>query len=661
MAGIFSPVKKMASISALSLLLWLLSISLIKQDDALKDAATRIGSLYVQRTKALDSFLQAYPRYFYDSAYAVREHKYEQLCYYFKQATCFLSYFEPQLYTNDLVGPFHFSKNTKKGFFRGITEAWLFQGPIGNESDSVLLKEYSKQDSLDQIDFIITATASYRDVLRRSHYDDHITGISLPILFDALRKELFRISVIDLANSDFIIDQAALPSLAGSMDSWCSYTAELAKALPASANNLALQFTHLSNGARQFLASVQDEQTFDRMLFTRQYLIPLGQTLTQMQVALQVPFDGQPAAIRPDAASLYEKGVFNIDYFAPDSNGSYSPEKAALGELLFFDPILSDNNRRACASCHKPNKAFTDGNTKSVSFGFGELPRNSPTVINAGFQKKLFWDLRAASLEDQLDSVVNSTEEMHSSFRGVIAKINASPEYIAAFQKAFPGTRTTGITREHVKYAIAVYERTLTGLNSRFDQYMQGNDETLSREEINGFNVFMGKAKCGTCHFAPLFNGSIPPFFDISDHHALGVPVRDTMTKYKIDPDPGLMKINGEPYEQFSFKVPTVRNAAFTAPYMHNGVYRTLEQVVDFYDKAAGMQFIRDMRPDVTDIPFFTILPIGLKLTSAEKTDLIAFIRALTDTSAAASVPRHLPAFEAPFAKLNTRTIGGDY
>lgn len=642
-------------------MLWLLSLSFIKKDNALKDASDTIKSLYLQRTKSLDSFLQAYPRYFYDSAYPVREHKYEQLCYYFKRAACFLSYFEPDLYTNELVGPFHFSKNAKKRFFQGITEAWLFQGPIGNETDSALVKDFSKQDSLDQIDFIASATASYREVLRRSHYHDHITGMSLPILFDALRKELFRISVIDLGNSDFIIDQAALPSLNGSIDSWLCYTAELAKALPPSANSLAFQFTGLSNGARQFLAGAQDEQTFDRMVFTRKYLIPLGQTLTQLQTSLGIPFARQPSAIRSDAASLYEKNVFNPDYFAPESNGAYSPEKAALGELLFFDPILSDNNRRACASCHKPNKAFTDGNTKSVSFGFGELPRNSPTVINAGFQKKLFWDLRAASLEDQLDSVVNNPEEMHSSFRGVIAKINASPEYTAAFHKAFPETKTSDISRQQIKIAIAVYERTLTGLNSRFDQYMQGSDGALTRAEIDGFNVFMGKGKCGTCHFAPLFNGSMPPFFDISDHHSLGVPIRDTMTKYKIDPDPGFMKINGDPYEQFSFKVPTIRNATLTAPYMHNGVYRTLDQVVDFYDKAAGMQFSRDMGPDVTGIPFFTILPIQLKLTNAEKADLIAFIGALTDTSAAASVPRHLPAFNAPFAKLNARAIGGDY
>jgi cytochrome c peroxidase len=641
--------RKTTLISALFLLL----LAFTYRGNNLTGAASGISRLYIQHTRSLDSFLKTYPRYFYDSSYPVREHKYEQLCYYFKAATCFLSYFEPDLYTNELVGPFHFAKNNKTGFFKGVTDAWLFQGPIGNETDSALRKDFSKKDSLDQIEFISQATAAYRNALSHSHYEDHLKNIPLPTLFDALRKELFRISTIDLGNSDFIIDQAALPSIKGSMDSWLDYTSELAKELPPSEK---AQFTALAAGARQYLTV--NEKAFDRMLFTRKYLIPLGQTLTKMQSTLNVPFAPKNAATRPDASSVYDKDIFNIDYFAADSNALYTKEKAALGELLFFDPILSDNNRRACASCHKPDKAFTDGNTKSISFQFGELPRNSPTVINAGFQKKLFWDLRAPSLEAQLDSVVNNTNELHSSFQNLIAKLNASPEYLAAFQKAYPNKK---ITRENVKAAIAVYERTLTGLNSRFDQYMQGDDTKLSKEEINGFNIFMGKAKCGTCHFAPLFNGSMPPFFDISDHHSLGVPVKDTMTKYKIDPDPGLMKINGEPYEEFSFKVPTVRNAALTAPYMHNGVYKTLEQVVDFYDNAAGMKFAKDMSPDLKNIPFFTILPIPLQLTTTEKTDLIAFLKALTDTSAAKNIPKHLPSLDAPFARLNTRRIGGDY
>jgi len=137
--------------------------------------------------------------------------------------------------------------------------------------------------------------------------------------------------------------------------------------------------------------------------------------------------------------------------------------------------------------------------------------------------------------------------------------------------------------------------------------------------------------------------------------------VRDTMDKYVVDPDLGLMKMNGDSFARFSFKVPTLRNVALTAPYMHNGVYKTLEQVVNFYDRAAGNQFSKDMRPDMTGLPFFTILPIELHLTAIEKKDLVAFLKTLTDTSAVSRVPRRLPAIISAYAELNSRTIGGDY
>jgi cytochrome c peroxidase len=624
-------------------------------------AINRIRELCDSRVASLDSFLQCYPKYFYDSSFPVRERKYEELARYFKSATGFIVYFEPGLYYSKLAGPFHFEKTHKKGFFDPLSDAWLFQGPIGNEPDSMLLKEFSKQDSLDQEDFIGKAALHFRGVLRDCQYEDHLKGIAEPQLFDALRKEIFRISTIDVANSDFIVDEAAIPGLNGSMDSWLIYTGALADALPDGSSQMKAKWANLTARARAFLAANQEFRSFDRMTFIKTYLIPLSHGLTDIQKALDVPFYSRFAATRPDAGDIYDKDVFVTDYFAPDSNGRYSPEKAMLGELLFFDPILSDNNKRACASCHKPNLAFTDGNIKSVSFQFGKLPRNSPTVINSGFQNRLFWDLRAGSLEDQMDSVVNNVDELHGSFRRVIAKLSNSPEYRTRFEQAFPESKTAGITPAKIKYAVGIYERSLTGLNSRFDQYMQGDETKLSRSEINGFNLFMGKARCGVCHFAPLFNGSVPPFYDVSDNHSLGVPIKDSMTKYIVDPDLGLMKISGDGYRRFSFKTPTLRNAALTAPYMHNGVYTTLEQVVNFYDKAAGNQFSKDIREDMTGLPFLTVLPIKLNLTDIEKKDLVAFIKTLTDTSASSKRPARLPRFNPPDAVLNSRTIGGDY
>jgi cytochrome c peroxidase len=638
-----------------------LGLSTARKHKNLSAAIGRIQRLYVKKTASLDSFLAAYPAYFYDSSYTIREKKFEELCFYFKQSAGFIAYFEPDLYTNELVGPFRFHKSEKKGFFSAIKNDWLFQGPIGNEPDSLLLKDFSRQDSIDQKEFIVAATADYRKALTKSRYQQHLSGMTDTVLFDALRKEIFRISAIDLANSDFYVDEAATPSLKGSIDIWVSFVGEIVAELPAEQAGLAACFDRLSAGARQMIEENPDYRTLDRMLFTRKYLIPLSRLLSELQVVFDVPFLTRNSAINPDAQYLYDKDIFNINYFAIDSNGYYTPEKAALGELLFFDPILSDNNKRACASCHKPSMAFTDGNIKSVSFQFSDLPRNSPTVINAVFQRKLFWDLRAGSLEDQLDSVVNNKNELHSSFPHVIEKLNASPQYIAAFARAFPASKRTGITRKYIKCAIAVYERSLTGLNSRFDQYMRGDDSKLTQEEISGFNLFMGKAKCGVCHFAPLFNGSMPPYFDLSDHHSLGVPVKDSMIKYVVDRDVGLMKMSGDAFDRFSFKVPTVRNAALTAPYMHNGIFKTLDQVVDFYDHAAGNKFTRDMRPDMIGLPFFTILPIELRLSIQEKNAVVAFIRSLTDTTASSGVPSTLPNLNPPFGRLNKRTIGGDY
>jgi cytochrome c peroxidase len=653
--------RKAVLLPVLFLLIAGFSSSLTEKKKDLSGTVSKIVQIYINRVNSLDSFLQTYPRYFYDSSFAIRERKYEELSFYFRQSAGFIIYFEPKLYYSKLTGPFQFHKNDKKGFYNGLPDAWLFQGPIGNEPDSLLLKEFTKQDSVDQKEFINQAVVSYRKALEDCNYVDHLKSMNESILFDALRKEIFRISTIDIANSDFIIEEAALPGLSGSMDSWLLFTGELASELPASQIVLKKQWAILYTGAKHYLEDNRDFHSFNRMYFIKNYLIPLSGFLNDIQVVFGVPFLNKNAALKSDARYIYDKDVFNADYFAPDKEAYYSPEKARLGELLFFDPVLSDNNQRSCASCHKPAMAFTDGKTKSVAFEFDTLPRNSPTVINAGFQHRLFWDLRAGSLEDQLDSVVNNVRELHSSFYRVVDKLTASPEYVSLFHKAFPNTKKTGITRAYVKYAIGVYERTLTGLNSRFDQYMQGDVTKLSQEEINGFNVYMGKAKCGVCHFAPLFNGSLPPFYDVSDNHSIGVPVKDSVVKYVVDPDLGLMKINGEGSARFSFKTPTVRNVALTSPYMHNGLFKTLEQVVDFYDHAAGNKFTKDMRPDMKGLPFFTILPVELKLTDTEKKELVSFLKTLTDTSASVKVPVQLPQFNPPYAILNARTIGGDY
>jgi cytochrome c peroxidase len=625
---------------------------------SLAPAIQAITHLYEQRAKTLDSLLEHYPIYFYDSSHQTRKKKYEELVYHYKRASGFLLYFEPDLYYEKLVSPFQFKKSNRKGLSGLVPDNFLLTGPVGTEPDS-LWRRRAPGDSLIWKAYIAEATSNFRKAINETHYKSHLASLEAPVLFDALRREMFRISAAEIGNAEFWIEEAGMPSLNGSMDSWLLFTDELVKTLP-SKHAVRMQWSLLAGKTKKYLAEHTEFRSFDRMHFIREHLIPLSALLNELQVALKVPYLKKSAALRANAKHVYDKNIFMPDFFAPNEDAFYSAEKAKLGELLFFDPILSDNNQRACASCHKPGLAFTDTMTKSTSFDKGTLPRNSPTVINAGFQKKQFWDQRAGSLEDQLDSVINNPSELHSTFATVIDKINASPEYVRLFHKAFPATSKKGITKDDVKNAIGVYERTLTGMNSRFDQYMRGDNSKLSQEEINGFNIYMGKARCGVCHIAPLFNGALPPFYEMTDHHSIGVPIKDTMDKYKIDPDTGMSAGNNNPFLRFSFKTPTMRNIALTAPYMHNGVYKTLEQVINFYDHGAGQKFSKDYRPDMGGLPFLTTLPFPLNLTEVEKKELIAFLRTLTDTSTNRT-PARLPELKGKYAGMNKRVIGGEY
>lgn len=404
---------------------------------------------------------------------------------------------------------------------------------------------------------------------------------------------------------------------------------------------------------------------FNRMQFLTEYVFPLGNYFYELRDALQVESPKKFSAISVEARNLYQSDVFNVDFFAPSPNAYLTKAKAELGKFLFFDPVLSDNNERACASCHKPELAFTDGLKKSIKFEKqeGDLPRNAPTVINSAFQKLVFWDLRASSLEDQLDSVINNENELHSSFDRVIDRIKSSKEYTKLFHDAFPETKKTGIQREHVKIAIACYERILIGFNSRFDQYIRGDRTKMNDDEINGFNLFVGKARCAMCHVPPLFTGTLPPYFEITDHKSIGVPLRDTMDIMQIDVDTGASKTFQNALFKFSFKIPTVRNVELTAPYMHNGVYKTLLQVVNFYNHAGGQKFLRegkDLRGKLP-YPFFTIIPDSLRLNEKEKNDLVAFMKTLTDSTAMKNIPKRLPKLSGKYSVLNKRKLGGDY
>jgi cytochrome c peroxidase len=373
--------------------------------------------------------------------------------------------------------------------------------------------------------------------------------------------------------------------------------------------------------AIKYLTNNSDFNSFDRMYFIIEYGNPISSGITDLEGKLKIHNYKYNRLLNQDAKTIFDSNAFNVNAYAPDHSSFVTNDKIELGRILFSDPILSGNRKRSCRSCHQPEKAFTDGLAKnSIIDKNGLLSRNTPTLINAALQPSLFYDLRVNSLEDQSHSVVQSHNEMHGSLTLSVRRLWQDKKYRQMFLTAFPNEDRNGIDTFEVMNAIGSYIRSLVYLNSRFDEYMRGSKTALLGDEIEGFNLFMGKAKCATCHYLPLFNGTFPPGFVEIEAEVIGVP--QSTTKNIIDPDLGRFDIIRVESFRHAFKTPTVRNAARTAPYMHNGVFTTLSQVLDFYNRGGGAGL--GIKMDNQTLP-----ADSLRLSSKEKNDIIAFIRSL--------------------------------
>jgi cytochrome c peroxidase len=272
--------------------------------------------------------------------------------------------------------------------------------------------------------------------------------------------------------------------------------------------------------------------------------------------------------------------------------------KIALGRRLFFETRLSRDRTQSCASCHDPHKGFTDGLPRGHGFEGRELPRNSPTILNAAYNATLFWDGRADSLEAQAQGPMLSAAEMNLTAEEVAARLAEVPEYRERFRQVFGAAPSLATAVR----ALAAYERTLVTGDSRFDRYLRGNKEALSAAEKRGLIVFIGKGTCTECHRGP----------SLTDErfHRIGLPAAGG--------DPGRYAVTARDADRACFKTPSLRNVALTAPYMHDGRLATLADVVEFYDKGAG--HVAGQSPLIDD----------LELTAQEKDDLLAFLETLT-------------------------------
>lgn len=376
----------------------------------------------------------------------------------------------------------------------------------------------------------------------------------------------------------------------------------------------------------RYLSENKDFETFDRIEFYKKFIQPLYQELGS--------WDGRADDLKefsgwnPASTNFFSSDFLDPYFYTLLKNDEDNEALRKLGKQIFYDQNVSGNGKMSCATCHLPENAFTDLKSKSPSNVNGKtVLRNSPTLYNAVFAKRFFYDLRAFYLEQQAEHVIYNKDEFNTSYDNIIKKLNANPEYKKAFKIAF---KKGNINRENFSKALSSYVASLYSYESDFDQFMR-NEKEISSDAKKGFNLFMGKANCATCHFAPNFSGLVPPFFNENESEVLGVTAKPVSYKpLELDADKGrinspVKKENSWIYEN-SFKTVTVRNIALTKPYFHNGTFGTLEEVLEFYNEGGGEGLGLKINNQ-------TLAADKLNLTPKEIKQIIAFLNSLTDIS----------------------------
>ncbi len=427
------------------------------------------------------------------------------------------------------------------------------------------------------------------------------------LIYDALKSSLIRLVTLGITGFDS-------PVALQSIDESNAVLTGMEEILHVYKDKDGMQL--ISNGKLN-LAKTKNFDSFDRMAFIKEVADPLYAHLVALAITSGSVLPQERRPLNQFATSIFSDTLFNIHFFSPNERYRLNDDRVAIGKALFYDPIMS-RAKRTCATCHQPSKGFADGLRVPVAINKKELKRNTPTLTAVAYQTKFFYDSRTATLETQLNSVVHNIDEMDGSMKEIAERIREHPQYHEQFKKAYPNDRNA-VNEYNIANAISSYLRSMPVFNTRFDRYMRG-EAKFTKQEIKGFNLFAGKAKCATCHFIPLFNGLVPPQFTETESEVLGVP--SVQSPSKIDDDPGKIIFTRSEVNLHAFKTPTLRNVTKTAPYMHNGIFGTLEQVIEFYNKGGGAGL--NIHLDNQSLPSDT-----LNLTKREMKSVIAFLGTL--------------------------------
>ncbi|MBS1788944.1 MAG: cytochrome-c peroxidase [Acidobacteria bacterium] len=353
------------------------------------------------------------------------------------------------------------------------------------------------------------------------------------------------------------------------------------------------------------------------------------------------PGDRQ-AWLRLARAALAAEHVSQIAAPVEPRNNQGEASRVELGYQLFFDPVLSNDKTTSCASCHHPDYGMADGMVKGIGAGgrgYGahragtgpELPRNTPSLFNVAFNNFQFWDGRVATLEEQVLVPLFAENEMNQhDLAELLKRLRAIPQYRELFVKAF-GFKSkqdgSEINLQNIARAIAAFERKLNITETSYDHFVRGKDDALTIEQLRGLVVFLGQGQCAVCHTPPNFHDGVLASIGTTTSPDKNSP---------IDPDPGFGAVMRREDGFGMFKTPGLRNVERTAPYMHNGAFKTLEEVVEFYNDGGGRGRGQDAYSQDSKVA-------KLNLTEQQKKDLVAFLKGLNDLSPPPLVPASVP------------------
>lgn len=531
----------------------------------------------------------------------------------FKKFEFFLEYFDPNRYP----------------FFNGANAIEMDEGyfdPTAKPEGLQVIESEFYNDTLDLSRIVyLTKQLKYRTLSFYLYLRD--APLRDAFAFESIRFHLIRLETLSLVAFDS-------PDLRNNTEEIISTFHSLQKIFSFYKNDKnEVLFSSLNSKLEKAITylSTKNFKNLDRLFFIKKYIQPIANDVSEYQNQLGILSLEQTnkvfRAVNLNAKTIYDTDFLNSKFYAQDKYYKDNPLYSALGKKLFYDNRMSSDGTMSCATCHQPANFFTDKLPTAITNKTGEFQkRNTPSLLNVALQASYFYDLASMTLESQIDNVMSNQLEFNHSFDSFLVKIKADTQYVRLFSAAFPTYKEYAISNATIIICIADFERKMIQLNSPFDKYMRGETNKIDASVKRGFNLFMGKAQCGACHFAPTYFGTLPPFYGVSEAEVLGVTKRFDTIHPMLDDDIGKFKNMEIDAFKFAMKTSTVRNAELTAPYMHNGGFKTLDEVIEFYNHGGGAGL-------GLDIPNQTLSSDRLNLTKQDKNDIISFIKSLTDTS----------------------------